>query len=153
MCWRPLEYRVYTNIFAHKYRSCIIVRDIDRGETNPGIGDVLLKKKIFFLMIASAFLAFFNNLTFLFGTCYPGNTTDDMFVSSIFDSIKVVKTHSLTLGMQNLFVLIVFIFVMHDYLSREILNQGVYALVRMHRRTKWLVRRMAGLAVICAVYL
>ena len=51
-------------------------------------------------MIASAFLAFFNNLTFLFGTCYPGNTTDDMFVSSIFDSIKVVKTHSLTLGMQ-----------------------------------------------------
>ena len=76
-----------------------------------------------------------------------------MFVSSIFDSIKVVKTHSLTLGMQNLFVLIVFIFVMHDYLSREILNQGVYALVRMHRRTKWLVRRMAGLAVICAVYM
>lgn len=70
-------------------------------------------------MIASAFLAFFNNLTFLFGTCYPGNTTDDMFVSSIFDSIKVVKTHSLTLGMQNLFVLIVFIFVMHDYLSRD----------------------------------
>lgn len=59
-----------------------------------------------------------------------------MFVSSIFDSIKVVKTHSLTLGMQNLFVLIVFIFVMHDYLSREILNQGVYALVRMHRRTE-----------------
>ena len=104
-------------------------------------------------MIASVFLAFFNNLTFLFGTCYPGNTTDDMFVSSIFDSIKVVKTHSLTLGMQNLFVLIVFIFVMHDYLSREILNQGVYALVRMHRRTKWLVRRMAGLAVICAVYM
>lgn len=153
MCWRPLEYRVYTNIFAHKYRSCIIVRDIDRGETNPGIGDVLLKKKIIFLMIASVFLAFFNNLTFLFGTCYPGNTTDDMFVSSIFDSIKVVKTHSLTLGMQNLFVLIVFIFVMHDYLSREILNQGVYALVRMHRRTKWLVRRMAGLAVICAVYM
>ena len=85
-------------------------------------------------MIASVFLAFFNNLTFLFGTCYPGNTTDDMFVSSIFDSIKVVKTHSLTLGMQNLFVLIVFIFV-------------------MHRRTKWLVRRMAGLAVICAVYM
>ena len=40
-----------------------------------------------FLMIASVFLAFFNNLTFLFGTCYPGNTTDDMFVSSIFDSI------------------------------------------------------------------
>ena len=112
-----------------------------------------MKKKIFFLMIASAFLAFFNNLTFLFGTCYPGNTTDDMFVSSIFDSIKVVKTHSLTLGMQNLFVLIVFIFVMHDYLSREILNQGVYALVRRHRRTKWLVRRMAGLAVICAVYM
>ena len=112
-----------------------------------------MKKKIIFLMIASAFLAFFNNLTFLFGTCYPGNTTDDMFVSSIFDSIKVVKTHSLTLGMQNLFVLIVFIFVMHDYLSREILNQGVYALVRMHRRTKWLVRRMAGLAVICAVYM
>ena len=106
MCWRPLEYRVYTNIFAHKYRSCIIVRDIDRGETNPGIGDVLLKKKIIFLMIASVFLAFFNNLTFLFGTCYPGNTTDDMFVSSIFDSIKVVKTHSLTLGMQNLFVLL-----------------------------------------------
>lgn len=67
MCWRPLEYRVYTNIFAHKYRSCIIVRDIDRGETNPGIGDVLLKKKIIFLMIASVFLAFFNNLTFLFG--------------------------------------------------------------------------------------
>lgn len=58
MCWRPLEYRVYTNIFAHKYRSCIIVRDIDRGETNPGIGDVLLKKKIIFLMIASVFLAF-----------------------------------------------------------------------------------------------
>ena len=112
-----------------------------------------MKKKIIFLMIASVFLAFFNNLTFLFGTCYPGNTTDDMFVSSIFDSIKVVKTHSLTLGMQNLFVLIVFIFVMHDYLSREILNQGVYALVRMHRRTKWLVRRMAGLAVICAVYM
>lgn len=109
MYWRLLECRVYTNIFAHKYRSCIIVRDIDCGETNPGIGDVLLKKKIFFLMIASAFLAFFNNLTFLFGTCYPGNTTDDMFVSSIFDSIKVVKTHSLTLGMQNLFVLIVFI--------------------------------------------
>ena len=76
-------------------------------------------------MIASVFLAFFNNLTFLFGTCYPGNTTDDMFVSSIFDSIKVVKTHSLTLGMQNLFVLIVFIFVMHDYLSREILNQSM----------------------------
>lgn len=88
MYWRLLECRVYTNIFAHKYRSCIIVRDIDRGETNPGIGDVLLKKKIIFLMIASVFLAFFNNLTFLFGTCYPGNTTDDMFVSSIFDSIK-----------------------------------------------------------------
>ena len=58
MCWRPLEYRVYTNIFAHKYRSCIIVRDIDCGETNPGIGDVLLKKKIIFLMIASIKMIF-----------------------------------------------------------------------------------------------
>lgn len=112
-----------------------------------------MKKKIIFLMAASVFLAVFNNLNDLFETCYPGNTTDVIFITGIFDGIKVVKTHSLTLGMQNLFVLLVFLFVMHDHLSRDVLNQGVYALVRMRRRTRWFARKMLSLAVICAVYM
>lgn len=57
MYWRLLECRVYTNIFAHKCRSCIIVRDIDRGETNPGI-EMYFEKENIFLMIASAFFGF-----------------------------------------------------------------------------------------------
>jgi len=103
--------------------------------------------------VIAIFLAVFNNLFYIFEKGYPGISLEKHFISSIFDVVKVTKSRSFTLGMQNLFVLIVFLFAMHDYISKDILQQGVYALVRLQKRRKWLFEKVCELAVMCAVYL
>lgn len=112
-----------------------------------------MKKKIIILIVIAIFLALFNNLYYIFEKGYPGIPLESHFISSIFDVVKVTKTRSFTLGMQNLFVLIVFLFVMHDYISKDILQQGVYALVRLQKHGKWLFGKVCELAVMCGVYL
>lgn len=112
-----------------------------------------MKKKSIILVLSAAVLAFLNNLRHITTVCDYETTVDGAFVDSIFNAVQILKQKSLILGMENLFVLIAFIFIMHDFISKDILHQGVYALVRQQKRTKWLIKKMVALMWLCGIYM
>lgn len=116
-------------------------------------GKVVLKRiRYIEICVAAVVLSLISNLSELFGRVEYETTVRSVFISSTFDCVKVLETQSFMLGIENLCMLIVFLFLIHDFISFDISHQGVYALVRIKKRTSWYWRKIVKLLGVCGVY-
>lgn len=104
------------------------------------------------ICFAAVLLSMISNLSELFGRVEYETTVSNVFISSTFDCVKVLESQSFMLGIENLCMLIVFLFLIHDFISFDISHQGVYALVRIKKRARWYWKKIIGLLGICGVY-
>lgn len=112
----------------------------------------MLKGNIFKCIMTAVLVACICNLNYLFRNISYDTTVDMLFLTSVFDSTTILEKKSLMLGMENLFAAMLFLFLIHDFISRDILNQGTYALVRVPDRRRWCFGKLMQLAVLCLTY-
>lgn len=94
-------------------------------------------------MIAAMLAACISNLNILLRNVSYGTTIDNLFLTYVFNASTIMK---------SLFVAMPFLVLIHDFMSKDILNQGTYVLARLPDRRRWCFRKLMQLAVLCLAY-